>query len=51
LEKERLAEKQSDVNLLFRLNPDEAVNARGKKELIKRLTYIERLAKQKSYRD
>jgi hypothetical protein len=49
LEKEPLAAKQGDVNLLFRLNPDEAVNARAKKELIKRLTHIERLAKQKNY--
>ena len=49
MEKEPSAEKQGDVNLLFRLNPDEAVNARGKKELIKRLTHIERLAKQKNY--
>ena len=49
LETEPLKEKQGEVGLLFRLNPDEAVNARDKKELIKRLTHIERLAKQKNY--
>ena len=35
--------------MLFRLTPEEANKARNKRELIKRLTYIERLAKQKNY--
>ena len=35
--------------MLFRLTPEEANKARNKRELIKRLTYIERLAKQQNY--
>lgn len=49
LEQESLTRKQGDVDLLFRLTPEEANKARNKRELIKRLTYIERLAKQQNY--
>jgi hypothetical protein len=49
LEQEPLTQKQGEVDLLFKLTPDEANRAKGKKELIKRLTRIERLAKQKNY--
>jgi predicted metal-dependent enzyme (double-stranded beta helix superfamily) len=49
LEKERLAQKQDELSLLFQLNPDEATRIKGKKELLKRLTHIEHLAKQKNY--
>lgn len=49
MEKESLTQKQGEVDLLFKLNPNEAIRTKGKKELIKRLTHIERLAKQKNY--
>ena len=49
LEQESLTRKQGDVDLLFRLTPEEENKARNKRELIKRLTYIERLAKQQNY--
>ena len=49
MEQEPLTQKQTEVDLLFRLTLNEANQARGKKELIKRLTHIERLAKQKNY--
>ena len=49
MEKEPSTQKQSEVNLFFRLTTNEATNAKSKKELIKRLTYIEHLAEQKNY--
>jgi hypothetical protein len=49
LEQETITQKQGEVDLLFKLTPDEANKAEGKKEVIKRLTHIERLAKQKNY--
>lgn len=49
MENEPLAQKQGELNLLFKLNPNEATRAKGKKGLLKRLTYIEHLAKQKNY--
>jgi hypothetical protein len=49
LEQEPLKQKQPEVDMLFRLTTYEANRARRKKELIKRLTHIERLAKQKNY--
>jgi len=49
LEQEPLTQKQTEVDLLFKLTPNEANRARYKRELIKRLTHIERLAKQKNY--
>jgi hypothetical protein len=49
LEQEPSTLKQGKIDLLFKLTPNEANRARGKKELIKRLTHIERLAKEKNY--
>jgi hypothetical protein len=49
MEQEPLTQKQTEVDLLFKLTPNEANRARCKKELIKRLTHIEHLAKQKNY--
>ena len=42
-------QKQGEVDLLFKLTPSAADRARGKRELIKRLTEIEHLAKEKNY--
>jgi hypothetical protein len=44
-----LARKEGEIDLLFKLTPDEANRTRTKKELIKRLTRIEHLARQKNY--
>jgi CRISPR/Cas system-associated protein Cas5 (RAMP superfamily) len=44
-----LARKEGEIDLLFKLTPDEVNRTRTKKELIKRLTRIERLARQKNY--
>lgn len=49
MEQESLTQKQAEVDLLFKLTPNEANRAKDKKELIRRLTHIERLAKQKNY--
>jgi hypothetical protein len=49
MEQEPLTRKQSEVDLLFKLAPDEGDRTRTKKELIKRLTHIEDLARQKNY--
>ena len=49
MEQEPLTQKRVEVDLLFMLTPNEANRAKGKKELIKRLTHIERLARQKNY--
>ena len=49
MEQEPLTQKQGEAGLLFKLTPNEANRGKGKKELIKRLTRIERLAKQKNY--
>ena len=49
MEQESLTRKHGEVDLLFKLTPDQASSAKGKKELIKRLTHIEHLAKQKNY--
>jgi hypothetical protein len=49
LEQEPLTQKRVEVDLLFMLTPNEANRAKDKKELIKRLIHIERLARQKNY--
>jgi hypothetical protein len=49
MEQGPLARKGGEVDLLFKLTPDEVNRTRTKKELIKRLTRIERLARQKNY--
>jgi len=49
MEQERLTRKQGKVDLLFKLAPDEDDRTRTKRELIKRLTRIEDLARQKNY--
>jgi hypothetical protein len=49
MEQEPLTRKQGEVDLLFKLTPDESNRTRTKKELIKRLTHIEHLARQKNY--
>jgi len=49
MEQEPFTPKQGEVSLLFKLTPDEGNRTRSKKELIKRLTLIERLARQKNY--
>jgi hypothetical protein len=49
MEQGPLTRKQGEVDLLFKLTPDEGNRMRTKKELIKRLTRIEHLARQKNY--
>lgn len=49
MEQEPITQKQGEVDLLFRLTPGEDSRARTKKKIIRRLTRIERLAKQKNY--
>jgi CRISPR/Cas system-associated protein Cas5 (RAMP superfamily) len=49
MEQGPLARKQDEVDLLFKLTTDEVNRTRTKKELIKRLTRIERLAREKNY--
>jgi hypothetical protein len=49
LEQESRIEKHGEVDLLFKLTPEQVREIRTKKEVIKRLTNIERLAKQKNY--
>ena len=49
MEEEPLTQKQTEIDLLFKLNPNEAARAKDKKDLLKRLTHIERLAQQKNY--
>ena len=49
MEQGLLSRKGGEVDLLFKLTPDEVNRTRTKKELIKRLTRIERLARQKNY--
>ena len=49
MEQEPLTQKQGEIDLLFQLTLNETNNAKNKRELIKRLTHVERLAKQKNY--
>ncbi|HML03012.1 MAG TPA: hypothetical protein VK487_06525 [Candidatus Bathyarchaeia archaeon] len=49
MEHGQLTRKEGEVDLLFKLTPDEVKRTRTKKELIKRLTRIERLARHKNY--
>lgn len=49
MEQESRIEKHGEVDLLFKLTPEQVREIRTKKEVIKRLTNIERLAKQKNY--
>jgi len=49
LEQKSVTQERGKVDLLFTLTPHEADRAKRKRELIRRLTRIERLAKQKDY--
>jgi hypothetical protein len=49
MEQEPITQKQGEVDLLFKLTPDEDSRTRTKKGIIRRLTRIEHLAKQKNY--
>jgi CRISPR/Cas system-associated protein Cas5 (RAMP superfamily) len=49
MEQGPLARKEGEVDLLFKLTTDEVNRTRTKKELIKRITRIERLAREKNY--
>ena len=48
MEQESTNEKHGEVDLLFKLIPEEVYKIRTKKQVIKRLTNIERLGKQKN---